>query len=51
MASNFIPTEMEIQTQAVMMFPDKPELQSSFIQGCWRTIWSLKERKDESNSK
>ena len=41
MKINLIPTELEIQIHAAKIFPDDKNLQSSFIQGVWHTIYTL----------
>jgi hypothetical protein len=37
--SPYIPTELEIEMSASRMFPDSPELQSSYIMGVHHTIY------------
>lgn len=41
MKINLIPTELEIQIHAAKVFQDDKNLQSSFIQGVWHTIYNL----------
>jgi hypothetical protein len=39
MGINIIPTELEIEMQAAIIFPDSKEMQSSFILGVHHTIY------------
>ena len=48
MTPNLIPTARAIEAQAAQLFPIDKSLQSSFILGVWRTIYTLKINKDES---
>lgn len=49
MASNYIPTELEIEMSAAFIHPDSKELQMSYILGVYNTIYNMKLEKDEKN--
>ena len=49
MNPNLLPTELEIQEQAARMFPNNPEMRSSFVLGVYHTVYyNLKVKNNEA---
>ena len=50
MALNYTPTQLEIKMKAASIFPGNAELQNSFIQGVYHTIYTTPSKKSSKNA-